>query len=241
MSANKLVSFKDLYKQKREQVPETPPLPDRVPVPESPPVESTTPPRPATGGESAGPTPPASRIPPPEVAPVPDSPPLLPWDAPHLRTPHATIERFRELKPGPRVLVEEIYRASAGWNSDECVISIPKLAKHCKLDEKQVRKYLLEVDGKYVKRLEVVNDGRDVSLRGIRFRLLIPRLAPPPQKGTPPESGTGVSRPPNKRKDLNQDSKSVVCDRCKDMSGMYYPSGTVGVGPVKKCTHGEGN
>jgi hypothetical protein len=107
-------------------------------------------------------------------------------------------------------VVEEIYRAAAGWHTDECVISIPKLSLHCKLDEKQVRKYLLEVDGKYVKRLGVVNDGTDISLRGIRFRLLLPRLTTPPQKHTPPESGTGGSQPPNKDKDLKENNKKGV-------------------------------
>jgi hypothetical protein len=108
------------------------------------------------------------------------------------------------------VVVEEIYRATAGWHSDECVISIPKLSLHCKLDEKQVRKYLLEVDGKYVKRLAVVNEGTDVSVRGIRFRLLLPRLATPPQKGTPPGSGTGGSELPNKDKTLKENNKKGV-------------------------------
>jgi hypothetical protein len=120
--------------------------------------------------------------------------------------PYTVWEQLRELKPGPRVVVEEIYRAAAGWHSDECVISIPKLSLHCKLDEKQVRKYLLEVDGKYVKRLGIVNEGTDVSIRGIRFRLLLPRLTPPPQKYTPPGSGTGGSQPPNKSKDLKENS-----------------------------------
>ena len=124
--------------------------------------------------------------------------------------PYAVWERLRELKPGPRVVVEEIYRAAAGWHSDECVISIPKLSLHCKLDEKQVRKYLLEVDGKYVKRLAVVNEGTDVSVRGIRFKLLLSRLGPPPQKHTPPQSGTGGPQPPNKDKDLKESYKKEV-------------------------------
>jgi hypothetical protein len=78
------------------------------------------------------------------------------------------------------------------------------------LDEKQVRKYLLEVDGKYVKRLGVVNEGTDVSVRGIRFRLLLPRLATPPQKYTPPQSGTSGSQPPIKDKDLKDNYKKGV-------------------------------
>lgn len=229
MSANKIYSFKDLMAAKRAQaeapapesipasepVPTSLPLPDKVPVviqspvPEATPPESATPSQKATGGRSTRPTPAVSRRPPPEITPVEEIPPL-PWDAPHLRVPYAVWERLRELKPGPRVVVEEIYRAAAGWHSDECVISIPKLSFHCKLDEKQVRKYLLEVDGRYVKRLGVVNEGTDVSLRGIRFKLLLPRLGTPPQKATPTESGTGGRTPPNKDKALKESNKKGV-------------------------------
>jgi hypothetical protein len=229
MSANKIYSFKDLMAAKRAQaeapapesvpasqpVPDPQPLPDRVPVaykepaPELTPVKSATPPQKTTGGKSAKSTPTVSRRPPPETTPVEEIPPL-PWDAPHLRVPYAVWERLRELKPGPRVVVEEIYRAAAGWHSDECVISIPKLSFHCKLDEKQVRKYLLEVDGRYVKRMGVINEGTDVSLRGIRFKLLLPRLGTPPQKATPPQSGTGGVPPPNKDKALKESNKKGI-------------------------------
>ena len=233
MSANKIYSFKDLMAAKRAQAeaaerepdstqasdpsplpdsppaPHSPPVPEDAPVPNLPPPQISTPPQSNTGSKSSGRTPTVSRRPPPETTPVVEIPPL-PWDAPHLRLPYAVWERLREMKPGPRVVVEEIYRASAGWHSDECVISIPKLSLHCKLDEKQVRKYLLEVDGKYVKRLGVVNEGTDVSMRGIRFKLLLPRLATPPQKHTPPQSSTGSLQPPNKEKDLKENSKKGV-------------------------------
>ena len=229
MSANKIYSFKDLMAAKRAQaeapapesvpspepvpdslpLPDSPPVSEKVPVPDTTPTEIATPPQKTTGGRSTRPTPAVSRRPPPETTPVEEMPPL-PWDAPHLRVPYAVWERLRELKPGPRVVVEEIYRAAAGWHSDECVISIPKLSFHCKLDEKQVRKYLLEVDGKYIKRMGVVNEGTDVSLRGIRFKLLLPRLLTPPQKGTPPESGTGGRMPPNKEKALKENNKKGI-------------------------------
>jgi hypothetical protein len=72
-----------------------------------------------------------------------------------------------------------------------------------------VRKYLREVDGKYVKRLGVVNEGTDVSVRGIRFGLLLPRLGTPTQKNTPSQSGTGGLQPPNKE-DLKETSKKGI-------------------------------
>ena len=230
MSApNKIYSFKDLMAAKRAQaetpapesvpvttpvpdpvpLPDPPPLPYKAPVPDMAPAQTKTPPQSGTGTRSAGGTPAISHRPPPETTPVPDPVPV-PWDAPHLRVPYAVWERLRELKPGPRVVVEELYRAAAGWHSDECVISIPKLSFHCKLDEKQVRRYLLEVDGKYVERVGVVNEGTDVSLRGIRFRLLLPRLSTPPQKGTPPQSGTGGILPPIKEKALKENNKKGI-------------------------------
>ena len=218
MSApNKIYSFKDLMAAKRtqaeapapESVPDPVPVPDLVPLPDKVPVPNVTPAQKGTGPRSAGGTPPLLHRPPPETTPVPDQVPL-PWDAPHLRVPYAVWERLRELKPGPRVVVEELYRAAAGWHSDECVVSIPKLSFHCKLDEKQVRKYLLEVEGNYVKRMDVVNEGTDVSLRGIRFKLLLPRLSTPPQKGTPPQSGTGGILPPIKVKALKENNKRGI-------------------------------
>ena len=164
---------------------------------------------------------------------------LLPANAPHLRTPYASIDRLRLLSPGPRVVCEEIFRAAAGWHSDECVISVSKLAVYCNIDEKYVRKYLAQLQSLgYIERLGIVQGGADLSARGIRFRILLPRLTPPDKK-TPVRLSGGDNRPPNKDKALKKDSKSVVCALCRETGGFLYPNG-IGGGGVLKCDHGKG-
>lgn len=221
-----------------EPEPERPPpkpAPRPKPVPARPRPNPTparlSPPAKKTPAQSAPRTPVVSRQPPPEKHPVPIGH-LLPANAPHLRVPHAALDRFRALKPGPRVVCEEIYRAAAGWHSDECVISIAKLAAHCQIEEKYVRKYVTQLQSLgYIERLGAVLGGRDLEARGVRFRVLLPRLA----KGTGAQSAGGDNRPPYKGKDLNNNSKSVVCDLCRETGGFIYPEGFGG--PVKRCDH----
>lgn len=115
-----------------------------------------------------------------------------------------TIDLFRKLRPSPRAVVEEIYRAAAGWHSDECVISVGKLSLYTNLDPKHVRRYLgeLERDG-YIKRLGDVVGGTDLDARGIRFRILLPRL----MKATPSETGGGDKSRANKINASKDNSK----------------------------------
>jgi hypothetical protein len=104
-------------------------------------------------------------------------------------------------------VVEEIYRAAAGWHSDECVISVGKLALYCNLDEKHVRKHLAiaQAEG-LIFRLGDVVGGTDIAARGVRFRCLLPRMDTPPQKATPDLLSPPDKRHPNKRKDLKESS-----------------------------------
>jgi hypothetical protein len=119
--------------------------------------------------------------------------------------PHKVIERLRKLRPATRVIVEEIYRAAAGWHSDECVISIGKLALYCNLDEKHVRKHLAVAQSEgLIFRLGDVVGGTDLAARGVRFRCLLPRMETPPQKATPSLFAGGDEKSPNKRKTLKE-------------------------------------
>lgn len=162
---------------------------------------------------------------------------LLPPNAPHLRTPYVTIERFRQLSPGPRAVCEEIYRAAAGWHSDECVISVSKLALYCNIDEKYVRKYLAQLQSLgYVERLGIVQGGADLTARGIRFRVLLPRLSPPDKK-TPVRLSGGDNRPPNKESIKANNLKGVDASACPDChgTGFWYPEGQDK--GVARCLH----
>lgn len=188
--------------------------------------------------ESAPPTPAVLGPPLPETPPRADLPPLA-ANAPHLRLPYVTLDRLRLLKAPLRSVCEEIYRAAAGWHSDECTISIAKLSAYCRIDDKLIRKYIAQLQA--LGYLERLDEARGGDAHGARFRILLPRM-PPPGKTTPGRNAGGADLPPNKEKDFKGNIKEpIVCDLCKDPPvGMIYPSGTVGVGPVKKCDHGQG-
>jgi hypothetical protein len=194
------------------------------PLPESPPLTKDTPA--------------VLEPPPPESSPLPESS-ALPPNAPHLRLPYAALDLLRKLKPGPRAVCEEIYRASAGWHSDECVISLGKLAQYCRLDEKNVRTHLrtLEAEG-YIKRLQDVVGGREVAARGIRFRILLPRMTPP-QKVTPDEKAGGAKSSPIKERSKDIISKVALprdfskCPDCLGTGVQRMPDGTYKPG----CPH----
>lgn len=92
---------------------------------------------------------------------------FLPNNAPHLRFPYEVLDKILPtLKPGARVVCERLYRLSAGFDRDECVVSIGKLASSCNIGETQVRQYLRELEAKgLIKRL-----GDDIANRNFEAR-----------------------------------------------------------------------
>ena len=104
---------------------------------------------------------------------------LLPVDAPHLRTPHEITDRILPtLKPGCQVVLMRLYRLSAGFGSNTCHVSLPKLASACNISETQIRIFLRDLEQrKLIKRLSVDLANKIQSERGITFEILLPRLA----------------------------------------------------------------
>jgi hypothetical protein len=166
---------------------------------------------------------------------------LLPDDAAHLRFPYEVLDGvLSNLKPAPRVLLLRLYRLSAGWYSETCNVSIPKLASHCKMGETQVRQYLRELeDGGYIKRLRDDTGNANFDERGVMIKVLLPQMTPP-KKRTGSEIRTGSKSEPNKLKiketnkssGLSPDSKN--CPDCSG-TGFWYPNGTDK--GVKRCGH----
>lgn len=186
-----------------------------------------------TPGTSAPPTPAVSEPPLPETTPRAELPPL-PANAPHLRLPYVTLDRLRLLKAPLRSVCEEIYRAAAGWHSDECTISIAKLSVYCRIDDKLIRKYIAQLQA--LGYLERLDEARGGDAQGARFRILLPRMAAP-VKSTPGRNTGGADVPPIKENALKKDSKSVVCDLCRDMNGMVYGDRNDPSKGVKRCDH----
>jgi hypothetical protein len=104
---------------------------------------------------------------------------LLPTDAPHLRTPHEITDRILPtLKPGCQVVLMRLYRLSAGFGSNTCHVSLPKLASACNISETQIRIFLRHLEQrKLIKRLSVDLANKVQSERGITFEVFLPRLA----------------------------------------------------------------
>jgi DNA-binding Lrp family transcriptional regulator len=124
---------------------------------------------------------------------------ILPEKAAHLRFPYEVFDGIMgKLKPAPRVLLERLYRLSAGWDTDICVVSIGKLSSTCKIGETQVRQYLRELEAEgYIQRIGDDIGNKNFEARGIKFRVLLPRL-PPARNRTGSELPGGSISEPNK-------------------------------------------
>ena len=130
---------------------------------------------------------------------------LLPLDAPHLRTPHEITDRILPtLKPGCQVVLMRLYRLSAGFGSNTCHVSLPKLASACNISETQIRIFLRDLEQrKLIKRLSVDLANKIQSERGVTFEVLLPRLAATKSAGGSRTTGGaiftgGVVSEPNK-------------------------------------------
>ncbi len=138
---------------------------------------------------------------------------LLPSDAPHFRFPYEVFDHsLKELKPAPRVVLERLFRLSAGWDSDECVVSINKLSEYCNIEETQLRKHLVLLEQRgFIKRIENVVGGRDLTMRGIRFRVNLPRI--PLRKSEPlPKTEPLPKSEPNKEKHTLKETHTTQSD-----------------------------
>jgi hypothetical protein len=71
-----------------------------------------------------------------------------------------------------------LYRLSAGFGSNTCHVSLPKLASTCNISETQIRIFLKDLERrKLIKRLSVDLANKIQSERGVTFEVLLPRLA----------------------------------------------------------------
>ena len=124
---------------------------------------------------------------------------ILSDKAAHLRFPYEVFDGILwKLKPAPRVILERLYRLSAGWDTDVCTVSIGKLVTTCNIGATQVRQYLRELEAAgYIQRLGEDIANKNIEARGIKFRVLLPRM-PPARTRTGSESGRGSNSEPNK-------------------------------------------
>jgi len=136
---------------------------------------------------------------------------ILPNNAPHLRFPYEVLDKiFNQLKPGPRVILERLYRLSAGFDRDTCRISIPKLSSTCKTGLTQTRQYLKELESMgYITRMGDDVANCNIGARGVDFRVNLPRMQPAKRRSlieleTGLQTDTGSEYEPNKDKELKE-------------------------------------
>jgi hypothetical protein len=124
---------------------------------------------------------------------------ILSDKAAHLRFPYEVFDGILwKLKPAPRVILERLYRLSAGWDTDVCTVSIGKLVTTCNIGATQVRQYLRELEmAGYIQRLGEDVANKNIEARGIKFRVLLPRM-PPARNRTGSELGRGSKSEPIK-------------------------------------------
>ncbi len=150
---------------------------------------------------------------------------FLQENAAHLRFPYEVLDKILfELKPGPHVILERLYRLSAGWDKDICRISIPKLASTCKVGLTQTRQYLKELELKgYITRLGEDVTNPNVEIRGIDIRVNLPRMPPPKKRAgygttTGLQKETGSESEPNKDKNFKEQSHTNTQGQHPDAS-----------------------
>ncbi|HEV2863621.1 MAG TPA: replication protein [Pyrinomonadaceae bacterium] len=87
-----------------------------------------------------------------------------------------------------------LYRLSRGFASDTCRVSVPVLASACNISERQVRKSIDKLEGReLVKRVEQDCVNKDLSMRGLIFRVLISDPTPA-QRAAPAQYAPAAQR-----------------------------------------------
>lgn len=157
----------------------------------------------------------------------------LPAETPHLRTPHEITDKLLPtLKPGCQVVLMRLYRLSAGFGSDTCHVSLPKLSSACNISETQIRVFLRDLEQrKLIKRLSVDLSNKIQSERGITFQVLLPRL------GTS-KSAAGVRNVGGANSDGGADSGPNKINTQKESTQTQEPAAGVRVGSkfsIEEC------
>lgn len=228
MSANKLVSFKDLYKQKREQAPDAPPGQQLPPSQERPgsPEPAPSPSTPQPLAEQPGSQQPAPSH---ELAPSYEQGGY--WR----RENYVDDQLARTLDAYSQAVLNQLLRLSWGYHRDWCHIGLPKLAERCGFSEDRARKSKVLLLARGL--VEVIGDDNDnpvPELRGTTYRVKLPTTPPRQQGGSqqrPP------SQQPPKKTTFKEQLEKVDASRCPDCfgSGMWYPGGFDK--GVARCSH----
>ena len=214
-------------------VPVSQPLPDSQSPPESLPVDDSLSPDAIAY--------PPDRLPESDSLSAPDSKQPNLW-APfkdkrgHLRQPHAYTDGLCQvLDVYEQAVFSQLYRLSHGYGKPTCKIGLPQLARRANVGKTTTQATVNRlIDKGLIRKLEY-EIGKNKE-QGTTYWVSSPDSQP--DAGSLPGSDTikvkalkeKTSKGAHERKDYS------TCPDCLG-SGMFWPSGTIGKGGVKKCGH----
>lgn len=155
----------------------------------------------------------------------------------HLRQPHAYTDGLCQvLDVYEQAIFSQLYRLSHGYGKPTCKIGLPQLARRANMGKTTTQATINRlIDKGLIRKLEY-EIGRNKE-QGTTYWV----SSPDSQPGTDSLPGSDTIKikalkEKSKREGSHERKDYSACPDCLG-SGMYWPSGTIGKGGVKKCEH----
>jgi hypothetical protein len=154
----------------------------------------------------------------------------------HLRQPHAYTDGLCQvLDVYEQAIYTQLYRLSHGYGKSTCKIGLPQLARRANMGKTTTQATINRlIDKGLIRKLEY-EIGKNKE-QGTTYWVSSP--------DSQPDTGSLPGNDTIKVKALKEKSSKGAHERkdyssCPDClgSGMFWPSGTIGKGGVKKCEH----
>lgn len=155
----------------------------------------------------------------------------------HLRQPHAYTDGLCQvLDVYEQAIYTQLYRLSHGYGKPMCKIGLPQLARRSNMGKTTTQATINRlIDKGLIRKLEY-EIGRNKE-QGTTYWVSSPDSLP--DTDSLPGSDTikvKALKEKSKREGAHERKDYSACPDCLG-SGMYWPSGTIGKGGVKKCAH----
>jgi hypothetical protein len=154
----------------------------------------------------------------------------------HLRQPHAYTDGLCQvLDVYEQAIYTQLYRLSYGYGKPTCKIGLPQLARRANMGKTTTQATVNRlIDKGLIKKLEY-EIGRNKE-QGTTYWVSSPD-SQPDADSLPGDDTIKVKALKEKSKKGAHERKDYsACPDCLG-SGMFWPSGTIGKGGVKKCQH----
>lgn len=156
--------------------------------------------------------------------------------------PHAFWDEVaRTLQPVDAVVLAHLYRLTAGHQKREtCLISLPRLAERANVSINTVRSATRRLeDRRLIERVGVDNESKDVDLRGVEWRMLVPFYRA--KESDRSEKRTGPAADPMKENPKNnEESRTLMYEIRKTALRLFGTNGPVDLATLQIALAGQG-